>query len=193
MKLEIPARELQEFRKAMTQYRVATGKDSADVLNKAGFNILLNPRYGVIRNTPKAPAAQIQQELTDGDKIAIKISARENRGKGGKDWKRTVGRSARSMVARRKRSSGYIVAGWLQINHLFGGRRKVAAKDQRTDLGDATVATPRRLVATLANKARGASEVGFRVLRVAVSGAAKDMGAYARKKMEQTARRYSGR
>ena len=210
--LEMDTKELQ---KALQIYSRATGKDEADIVNKACLNILIGKLpgsgqkpYGVISNTPKSNPAKIVADLTNPDtRLAIKFAAKALKGSGpartksGKisksassSWSKRVGRKAKEIIRKRKSSVGYFQSGWINLVRAFGGTRKIAAKDQRTKLGHHSKATTNKLEAFIANSAKDIdkSPKAVNALRRAVSGAAKDMGAYAAKKLQKTADKFKG-
>ena len=191
--LKIDTRELQ---KALQLYERATGKDSAEIINKAGFNITMNPRYGTVKNMPKADPKKIESRLMQ-DGMGLKIAARRLKGKRGKGWQKKVGREARREKNYRKRAAGYAASGEIKAGVAFGGRRRVAKKfSEGGQLGYGIPAKPRKLFAEVVNTTADITKVrgSFRARQRAVNGAAKDMAGYASQKlMQRTANKYSAK
>lgn len=194
MKIELDTNALSA---AIRAYAGATKKDLADVVNRAGRAVILGGKgvRGAVQLTKKASAAAISEALKkDGLAFQILNSPRARKPKKLSGWtskgktRAEINEAARQLIAARRSSAAYIVAGWLKAAAGFGftTRKRVSGKGLAAK-SYATKATPGRLVATLANLARGADIVGRGALQQAVNNAAADMMAYAERKMSQTA------
>ncbi len=102
----------------------------------------------------------------------------------GTHTKAEIDAAARQLVTLRRRSAGYIRAGWIKAAQDFGGaaKRKVSAKSFAA-LGRGTRATESRLAASGTNAATGALAVGSEPLRRALDFVGRDMIAYAERKL----------
>lgn len=205
--------DTREFTKALMEYQEATKKDSAYILNRAARNVA----FRAASNTPKADPSAIESELLK-DKLALKIVTKALRAKIGTSYttakgkvrtvtgvsRRQIAIAAKRLIANRKKRRGFMRAGWFPAIKLFGGtiRGERPLSGSKADLGGATLANPGRPIAKLYNavygrmtgKAGGQSRARMeQALRQAMTFVANDMRQYAREKMINTARKYSGR
>lgn len=212
--LQIDTREL---RQALRQYADATKKDAVDIINRAAWGILVDRNYGVIKTTPVADKAQIEADLIN-DKIALKIVSKriaKTEGKVGargnllknQEWRNRVGKAAKALIGRRKGATTYVKSGWVKAaaemksktpraTEVLKGRSPVVTKRfAGADNGEASVATERSLVAEIVNSAKDILDVkgASSALQKAVNAQARDMVAYAEKKMTETAKKHSAR
>jgi len=206
--------EEKQLRKALQLYERATDKDEVEILNKAARNTLLDPGYGLYRNAPKADKSKIEAKVWGGDPpLAFILAAKKLGGKSlgasdytksgrvraGSRWQRRVAKEARSIAGRRKSAIGYHRAGWIEAGLKAGFSKRALAKGfaGRGRKGTGYQARVGRLVAELVNlttkNSASYQRRGLPALRLAVAGAAVDMGTYARKKMAQTARKHSAK
>lgn len=175
--------DTRQLSRAFREVEKATGKAEADILNRAGRNICLR----AIKNTPKA----------DGTKIRaldpkILVAGAVKRMAGQRALRPDFDRLVRKELSRRLRSVGYIKAGWIMAAKAFGGAQNgKVSKKSLAGQGYGKAATEGHLVAILANCARGADVVGNAAFQAAVDFVAKDMVAYAEKKLAETWKKHS--
>lgn len=177
-----------DFQKAAQLYAAATKKDGAYILNRAGMNVAFRAAQG----TPRANANAILRALSkDRNELAVKILSKRGKFKGVsiKDRKQIV----RKFISARRRSAGYIRAGWGPAIEAFGGNATRLRINPKSKLGQGygIKARPNRLVAELANAAFGAHRVGAKPFQQAIDFVARDMLDYALRKLAKTAREYS--
>src|SRR5581483_3943455 len=99
-----------KFLFALRAYKAATGKDCAEILNRAGLNVA----YRAAQNTPVASAATIRSQLDRGHlKYALTALALKKRGIGALKSPKFAEEVAR-FVARRVSSARYLRAAWAQ-------------------------------------------------------------------------------
>lgn len=184
-KLELDTRE---FVQALNEYQRATGKDAASILNRAGRNCAFN----AIRYTKSAPISKIRKHdparKNYSGQLFHALAAQEGIDKGkGNDAR------ARELYNKRLKSRDYHKAGWYNALKTFGGNpRGKVQSGSLADKGFGKLATALRPIAILTNFAKG-SEKQIGALQKAVNETARDMSRYARRVMEKTARRFSGR
>ena len=199
--MEIDTRELRD---ALRLYSRATKKDESTIVNDAMLTMLVHPRFGVSKATPKANASEIQKELTSEDKIALKLAAEKLAGTSGtksktgktlksQTWQKRVGKEAKSIIGKRKRSVGYFQSGWIALIKKFGGKRNTSAKFTNADNHDYKKSTESTLSAFIENTSKGIGQTpkAVQALRRAVSGTAKDRVKYATNKLQKTADKFT--
>lgn len=188
MKLKMPI-DTREFTAAMREYGRATKKDEAEILNRAGRNVA----FRAAQFTPQANPAKIKGDLAR-DNLAVKILAKRGAFRGVPNSKRAE--LVRKLEAARIRSIRYVRQGWANAILAFGGRPgRLGNVNSRSEAakGYGLKASAQRLVAELANNSRGADKVGLEPLQKAIDFVAKDMLAFAQKKLAQTAAKFSAR
>lgn len=200
------------FHNAIAEYKVATGKDMADVLNRG----IRNAGFETAKATPKEDAGDIEKELRR-DKIALKIATKQLRGRIGKTYikrgkLRTVTRvtrkqislKARRLITKRKKRRGFLRAGWIAAMVAAGvkgvKRGDNLLKNGKSKLGSGRLATPQRLNAYLGNaawgrlKGKNRSATAAKMQTAQLTGirlAKEDMLRHAAKVTRETAQRYS--
>lgn len=178
--------DAREFTRAVQLYEKATQKDEADILNRAGKNV----SFRAAQFTPKATGAKIKAELMR-DKLAIRILSARRKFRGMTMQKRSA--VTRRFIAARVRSARYVSAGWANAIAAFGGnasRFRVNPKSEAAK-GYGIRARANKLVAELANNARGADRVALSALQDAIDFVAKDMTSFAQRKLQNTADKFS--
>lgn len=200
-----------QFNQAIAEYKVATGKDLSDVLNRG----LRNVGFKTAQATPKESTAQIEADMRK-DKLALKIATKQLRGRIGKTFttkkgkvrtvkrvtRKQIGRKAKQLISKRKKRRGFLRAGWIAAMIAAGisGVRRGDIIRGGSKIGSGRQATPARLRAYLGNAAWGRldgpaqSSTKAKMLSALKTGmrlTAKDMMDYAQKEMRKTARRYS--
>ena len=207
--------DTRELRAALQLYSRATKKDEAEILNHAALNICIRPPFGAVQNTPKANAKQIQRDLVEdyANKKTGKPSPRVfqmaaknlsgtkgkkgKRGKtlGSQTWQKRIAKESKRIIGSRKRAVGYMASGWIKAARAFGFQGRGAAKFAGANTGYGIKARVQVLVAEVANTAKNITKVkgANSALQRAVNGAARDMTKYAEKKLDRTAKKYSGR
>jgi hypothetical protein len=203
----------QRFIRAIAEHSAATNGDISDSLNRG----LKNWGFQAARLTPKETAAQIEAELRKG-KLALKIATKQLRGRVGKTYttkkgktrtfkrvtRKQIAAKAKRLISKRQKRRGYLRAGWIAalLSAGFKGVNKAdLAKGGKSGIGTGKQATENRLRAFLKNnvfgrldgpaKARIEREM-LRALRVAQRIVTNDMLSHAQRKMEKTARKFSG-
>lgn len=184
--------DTREFQAAMKLYRKATGKDSAAVINRAGGNLALR----AVQKTKKATASKMKtSKAYDPDRRPANKRTKFHYALYRKRKKRSpTTAEVRAFFKRRKASRGYIAAGFISAARDFGKRtRSRPIKGGDAERGYGKKATPRKLLGIITNFADEADSVGAEGVRKAMAFVSADMVKYARKKMGQTAKKYSAR
>jgi len=179
-----------ELQRSLQLYAAATRKDEADILNRAGKNIA----FRAAQFTPRASASAILAELSkNANELAIKILSKRGRFKGVPIKERQE--IVKKFISARRKSAGYIRAGWGPAIVAFGGNptRLKLRPNSKFIIGFGKRATHRHLMAVLANNARGAEKVARGPLRKAIAFVARDMASYARRKLGRTASKASSK
>ena len=176
--------DISQIQKAFEEIKRATKKDGKDILNRAGRNVCLR----AIKDTPRADAAKIRAL---DPRIFIAAVVKDLAGR--KVSRAEFNDLVKKKRAGRARSVGYIKAGWANAAKAFGAKGgKVSSKGLAAE-GYGKLATENKLVAVLANHARGASQVGSDALQGAINFVAKDMAAYAKRALAKTFAKHSGK
>lgn len=201
------------FTAALQAIARETKKDAAESLNRACRNVA----FRAAELTPKADPAEIERELRN-DKLALKIVTKRLRSRIGSSYEtgrgnirtirrvsqRQIANAARQLIAKRKKTRGFMRAGWFaSIKALGGSIRGASRTGERAPslkLGSATPATALRLLATVRNhsydrlkgKAYGATKSKMiAALDRAIGIVAHENEEYVRKKIEARHRRHS--
>lgn len=210
-----------KFNQALAEYAVATGKDMADVLNRA----LRNVGFKTARATPKESAADIEAELTKKgtgkkDRLALKIATKQLRGRVGKTYttrkgktrtfrrvtRKQIGAKAKRLITKRQKRRGFLRAAWIAAMVAAGirGVKKGGdiIRDGKSKIGSGKQATPKHLHAYLGNRAYGRlagknkSATAAKMeaaLATGIRETREDMLQYAQKVMAKTAAKHSAR
>jgi len=201
------------FRRALRTYAAATGKAMPEVLNRAHRNLMQQ----TIRRTPRASMSDIERfspykggkarRARKSDVAPIRVAtpteskprAKSNDpsrlffAKANKSGYRKGG-GVRSMAERiyksRRRSVGFVAAGFVKPLIVFGGMSKSKVTSQSA-AGESTgeLATPRRLISVAKNRVPAADKVAAGPAQAALVHVAEDMYRYALGKMEAQARK----
>jgi hypothetical protein len=193
MKLDL---DVGQFQRALKEYGDATGKDGAEILNRAGRNVA----YRASQKTKVANASKIRRELMADPHLRYALtSIALRKARGGKhilqspDFARAVER----LVSRRVSSSRYLRAAWANAIEKMGGTfrgRKFKGAD-----GSASPATIRKLITELVAQtlqpdqkhARSAEDEGIKPLQDAIDFVAKDMIDFANRILAKRAKSHS--
>lgn len=181
--------DLAGFQRGLRAKLAATKRAEAEVLNQAAKNVCLR----AIAYTPKADPAAIERELTKGGLAFRLLQSRSFQGRlpkslrgftRGTHSRKQLNDAVRKLVTLRRRSAGYIKAGWIKAAQEFGGaaRGRVSEKSL-AGRGYGVRATQGNLKAIGVNLARGAGTVGADALQKALNYVGKDMLSYAEKKI----------
>lgn len=187
-----------QFEQALRQYESATGKDMADVLNRAARNVA----YRAAQNTPVASRAEIKSQLFRDEKLRYALTSIRLKKRGSGILKSPqFEREVEKMVAQRMGSSRYLRAMWKPAIEKFGGTyRGAAPKHGNEGYGIPAVDGLANIFAEIAaiinqpdsKHAAGAERVGMKALQAAIDFVAEDMLAYAQDRMEKTASKHNG-
>lgn len=183
--------DLSGFQAGLRRKLAATKRAVPEVLNQAAKNICLR----AIAFTPKADPTAIERELTSGGMAFRLLQSRSFQGRlpkslrgftRGTHSRKQLNDAVRKLVVLRRRSAGYIKAGWIKAAQEFGGaaRGRVSEKSL-AGRGYGVRATQSSAKAIGANLARGASTIGADALQKALDYVGQDMTAYAEKKLAQ--------
>lgn len=194
-----------EFSQALAQYAAATGKDAADVVNRARDNILIKSRYSLVKLTPKATPKRIESDLRK-DNILAKMASK-TLGVGHTKGERQ--KWMRKKMGKRKSSSAYAISGWIAAARKAGIQKGTRSKQGsfsyantaglvgnrrlNPNNGSSTTASAANAESIIENFTEAAKHVGSQALQDSVNLAAADMKEYAMKKLEQRAKQYSAR
>lgn len=198
--IQIDPRSMAMFQQSLREYRRATSKDEADIINNFGRDVI----FRAIQFTPKASAAKKplgkrydpnNSGKTNSERTFYKIL---NKGK----KSNVVPHSKAKAVYNRRRSSiGYMKAGWLNAAKDFAiatkrtppKGRPIPGKD--ADKGYAKVARPSLFgaKAIAANFADAVDKIGKGPLERAMRFVAISELNYAQRKLGITAEKYSAK
>ncbi len=173
------------FAQAVAFVERESGKDGAEILNKAGLSVIIGGRgfRGLIQLTPRADAGQIR-----GMPIPVLVAAVIRR-RGDGLSRAELRNAVKAERARRLRSRGYTAGpGWHKAALAFGGRGvRTQPGFSRSDAakGSGKKARPANLVAEIVNTAPAASRIGSAALSQALSGVTADLTAYGNRKMQE--------
>lgn len=187
-----------EFNRAIELYSQAiTNHDLPYILNRAGRNVATKASH----NTPKATAEEITSQLKRpsgrpgyGPWLFVLTNAKRKRmgllAIGGK----SMSEPSIDFLKKRRSSKGYIAAGWTPAIIKFGGHTRAHIAN-RSKINQAVniLATASDLVAYLENAATGAGKVGAEALEKALVDTSNDMIAFAEKRLQETASKFSTR
>lgn len=203
----IDPKEIANLKKTLDLYAQATGKDLVEVVNRAGRQVAIF----ATNKTPKADPAKIDRVLRRhiGHQIVGKSGKRFKKAKKIYEYKNAlagriilkrakerneslsddeVEKRAKAMIAGRKRAVAFIRSGYVPAIKAFGG--KLRGNQRGKPKGSGSVATERRIVATITNNVQGrkggaAVKVGQAALNAAVREVEADMRSYAQKKIDE--------
>lgn len=209
--------DARELTAAMRQYRLATQKTNAEIVNRAARNIALR----AVQFTPKAAIKTIDRGLnkvvqyTDWrgyhHPVPIKylLAAKwlkkrfEGKGKGklfemsarrgskrGRQWQKRVGLAAKRIISSRHKGVAYLKSGWLKAASQIPGDAPIRGKMFRGPVGWGERAAA-KAVAIIANNVPGIVKIGTTPLVRAINFVAKDMATYSAKKLQETANRFN--
>lgn len=180
-----------EFARAVGFVVQASGKDCAEVLNKAGLTALIGGKgvKGAVQRTPKADKGRIEADMIR-DKQAIRIVMSRAKKHGERLTRREISKRVRALIRGRKSGSGYTKGpGWNNAILAMGGRgvrinKRFANSEARHGTGEK--ATPTNLIARIISTAPASEKIGFRPLQDALNDTARDMIEYGERKIQQT-------
>jgi len=181
MSFEIDTRD---FEKAINKVIDVTGKDSAEILNRAGRALILGGRgfQGLIKLFPRADRAKIRA-------IPLPVLAAIVHRKHGQLTRAEFIRAMKREKARRLAAVGYHAGpGWHEAARAFGGRGVRTQGGYRRSLaarGSGSRAQARRLVAEVINTAPAAAKIGGEAMRAALGNVTRDLIRYATWKLNQ--------
>jgi hypothetical protein len=182
--------DTRDFEKAVKKVIDASGKDAAEILNKAGRTLILGGRGfpGLIKLFPRADKAKIRAipHAVLAGIVAKKFSK-------GTISRAQFNREMKKVRARRLQAVGYHAGpGWNEAARAFGGRGVRTQGGYRRSLaarGRGTRAMARRLVAEVVNTAPAAARIGGDAMRQALSYTTRDLLSYAERKLQQRFKR----
>lgn len=182
---------LREFRAQIRAVVVATGKESASVLNKNAVKVLIGAKgiKGAVHLTPKVTKGQIRRDLnkkyrTGGKSVkllwilASKKLKKEGIGKGMKpdQWRELVASAAERIAGARDQSRAYLAAGWLNCLPGLGHHSKAARgvkvyPGRKASKSYAIGATPGKLSMVAYNAAAEPGTRAGQIIEAALNGA----------------------
>lgn len=182
--------EVSQFERAIKEYEKAvTNHDLPYILNRAGRNVATKASH----NTPKATIAEINDAMANRALFKLTNWRRGKKGLpaiGGK----IMSGPAIEELKRRHSSRAYIAAGWTPAIIKFGGHSRAHISAQsKISHAQNHLASAGELIAILENSATGSTKVGTEALQKALVDTSNDMLDFARKKLGETASRYSAR
>ena len=177
------------FQRGLRHKLSLTRRAAADVMNGAGRDVCLHS----IKATPKANPAAIKAKLASNG-TAFRIlqspatqSRLPKRLRGftkGTHTRAQINAAAAALIAARRRSSGYIKAGWIKAAQAFSGAPSARVSSRGlASKGFGRRATANALAIEGANLARGAGSVGLPALQQALTVVGEKMQTYAPKKL----------
>lgn len=176
--------DMREFTSAMKSIQKATGKDGAEILNRAGRNIA----FKAIKYTFKTTVAEITKKLGTPAKPTGLAYGITSKALGRKATKEEVGR----MIKRRRSAIGYLKAGWVQAAKDFGGNPRVrySGKGEARE-GRGVKARATKLLAELSNTAPAIELYGKPGFEKAVEETIIDMVEHATQRLQRTFNKYT--
>lgn len=183
-----------EFESALDAYEQATGKDSVEILNRAGLNVA----YRAAQFTPVADAADIRSGLLSDPHLVYALTALSLKKRGiGKLPAPEFQAAVAAFIAQRVASRRYLRSGWFDAIRDLGGT--VRGDEFKGSHGFANKATVINLLTEIAwildeangVKAESAEDIGAKALQEALDFVAADMLEYAQEKLAKTAAQYS--
>jgi hypothetical protein len=186
---------ISEFVGALRAYKIASKKDGADVLNHA----MKNTAYRAAEFTPVASSSKIRSSLMRDQHLRYALTSLALKRKGvGKLKSPEFAKEVERFISRRASSARYLRAAYAEAIAQMGGTFR--GSKFRGASGFANKATVGRLISEIvaitsqpdSNHARGAEAIGIKALQKAVDFVAEDLLIYARSKMADTARQFSG-
>ena len=183
----IDPRSIRDAQAALRLYQKATNKSAADVLNRFARNVLM----WSIRFTPKTTLATIRKEADPKrSKLLWKLASRDGFRKG-----EGIGEEVERRYNDRRKSKGFIAAGFVKALRVFGGRSRAGGFREGGEAAGGTGKRARdtRLIAEFTNTAEGASKVGPAPVNRAMNHVSEDMKNHAYERMQKDARKYSAR
>lgn len=179
------------FSRAMRGYAAATKKDEIEILNNEGLNVARE----TLRRIPKAESANIKAQLGTPKKpsrLAIRLAVKSL---GPGKSKRAYMDKAAKIVTARLRSIAYIKAGQIPIIKAFGGKGKdPSAKSWAAkSTGKKARRTEALPTAILTNRSTGAGKVGASAAEEALKVRAARLNQSAWRRLQSTARKFSGK
>ena len=183
----IDPRSIRDAQAALRLYQKATNKSAADVLNRFARNVLM----WSIRFTPKTTLAKIRKEADPKrSKLLWKLASRDGFRKG-----EGIGEEVERRYNDRRKSKGFIAAGFVKALRVFGGRSRAGGfrEDGEAAGGTGRRARDSRLVAEFTNVADGAGDVAYGPLNKAVNHVSEDMKNHAYDEMQKDAKKFSAR
>lgn len=204
--------DLREFAKAVDEVKRNTRKTEPEIVNRAALTVIIGGRgvRGAIQRTPRADKGKIAG-VSERQLTAAVVKKLEKKGKlpmvgGGKRNKRgqfqkvggiNLKAEVRKERARRMRSIAYTAGpGWDKAAQALGGRgvgKQPGFERSEAAKGSAKRATIASVAAVIENAAPAAHSIGGAALQGALDDTARDMMAYARKKLEATFKRNSAK
>ena len=188
----ITDKSIREFQRALREYEAATGKNAAEVLNRAGGNAALRSA----QFTEKATLADMRatnaydpqrRPANDRTRYTHALFAKKT-GRPGSSGE------VRKFFAKRRGSRGYISAGFLPAARDFGRpTRQRLIRGGDASLGSGKKARATNLTALINNYSDGADTVGARGFNRALSFVSRDMLEHAARVMQKTANKHSAR
>lgn len=192
MKLDL---DVSQFQRALKEYGEATGKDGAEILNRAGRNVA----YRAAQFTPIAGVAKIRRALMSDPNLRYALTSIALRKTGGKQILRSpeFKKAVERFVSRRISSSRYLRAAWANAIEKMGGSFR--GRRFKGTGGGARPATLHKLLTELVAQtiqpddrhARSAENVGIKPLQEAIDFVAKDMIDFAQRLLAKRAKAHS--
>jgi hypothetical protein len=168
------AKAERDFAKAMRQYAELSKKEVSEALNKKAKDVAIR----AIKYTPKADKERIEQQLR-ANGLVYKLVKKTGL------TKKQIQQKAERMIRARKRSAGYIKAGWYKAAQVFGARGGRTKAKGLAAQGTASKATPSKTEAVMNNYTKGATKVSGQALARSMDEVRKDMMVYIGRKLRE--------
>lgn len=184
-----------KFVAALRAYRLATKKDTVEVLNRAARNVA----FRASQFTPKGNAGKIRADLMRDPHLRYALTALQLKKTGqGRLPSPQFQAAVDRLVSKRASSANYLRAGWAKAVQDLGGSFRGAKF--RGAGGFANKAIVSRLIAEIVNTTThtksasviGAELIGTEALQKAIAFVAEDMIQFAKQLMGTTAKKFSG-
>lgn len=180
--------DISEFSKAIDMYQEASGKDIDYIMRKQSKNVLMR----AIQFTPKADKAKIEAEMNQHwhkGTLASNLAAIRLKKRGIKniDYK-MLNEEGRKIIAARKRSIGYIKAGWHKALKDLGGNPRMTHEKSLARFGRAEIIkTSFDYIVNAYNYSTGADKVGLHPLVKAVDYVSQKLVEHSNKLLQKRA------
>lgn len=168
------AKTERDFAKTMRQYTALSKDLVSDAINKKAKDVAIRS----IKYTTRADRAAVEAQLR-ANGLVYKIIKKTGL------TRKQIKAKAERLIKARKRSVGYIRAGWYKAAQAFGARGGKTHPGKLADKGTGKRATPSKTEAVMTNYAKGATTISGPALARGMDEVRKDMMVYIARKLRE--------